>query len=87
VYSDIEVEHFKYLGTTLTNRNSIHEEKKRKLKSENVFYNSLQAILFSSFMSKNVKIKTYTAVNYPVVSYGCETWSLTRGRTLGSGTR
>jgi len=32
------VEQFKYLGTTLTNSNSIHEEIKSKLKSGNTCY-------------------------------------------------
>jgi hypothetical protein len=32
------VEEFKYLGATLTNRNSIHEEIKSRLKSGNAWY-------------------------------------------------
>jgi hypothetical protein len=28
-------------------------------------------------LSKNVNIKTYTTIILPVVSYGCETWSIT----------
>jgi hypothetical protein len=34
------VEEFKYLGTTLSNRNSIHEEIKSRLKSGNARYHS-----------------------------------------------
>jgi len=34
------VEEFKYLGTTLINRNSIQEEIKKRLHSGNVFYHS-----------------------------------------------
>ena len=36
------VEEFKYLGTTLTNPNSIQEEVKSRLKSGNVCYHSVQ---------------------------------------------
>jgi len=36
------VEEFKYLGTTLTNQNSIAEEIKSRLRSGNACYNSVQ---------------------------------------------
>jgi len=37
----------------------------------------VQNILFSSLLSKNLKIKIYRTIILPVVLYGCETWSLT----------
>ena len=39
------VEEFKYLGTTLTNQNSIAEEIKSRLRSGNSFYHSVQNCL------------------------------------------
>ena len=72
------VEEFKYLGTTLTNQNSIAEEIKRRLGSGNGCYHSVQNLLSSRLLSKNLKIKKYRALILPAVLYGCETWSLTR---------
>jgi len=71
------VDEFKYLETTLTNQNSIQEEIKSRLKSGNVCYNSVQNLLSSSLLSKNLKIKIYRTIILPAVLYGCEIWSLT----------
>ena len=71
------VEHFKYLGTSLMNQNSIHEEIKCRLQSENACYYSVQNLLSFSVMSKNIKVKIYRTIILPFVLYGCETWSPT----------
>jgi hypothetical protein len=68
---------FKYLGTTLTNQNDIHDEIKSTLNSGNVCYHSVQNLLSSHLISEKLKIKIYKSVILPVVLYGCETWSLT----------
>ena len=70
-------EEFKYLGTTLTNQNYIQEEIKSRLKSGNAGYHSVQNLLSSSLLSRNLKIKIYRNVILPVVLCGCETWPLT----------
>ena len=62
---------------TLTDQNSIQEEIKSRLKSGNACYHSVQNLLSSSLLSKNIKIKIYRTLILPVVLYGCETWSLT----------
>jgi len=51
------VDEFKYFGTALTNQNSIQEEIKSRLKLGNACYHSVQNILSSSLLSKNLKIK------------------------------
>jgi len=47
------------------------------LKSENACYHSVQNLLSSSLLPENTKIKIYSTIIFPVVLYGCETWSLT----------
>jgi hypothetical protein len=61
---------FKYLGTTLTNQNGIHDEIKSRLNSENACYYSVHNLLSSRPVSKNLKIKIYKTVIFPVVLYG-----------------
>jgi hypothetical protein len=54
-----KVEEFRYLGTTLTNQNSIQEEIKSRLKSGNACYHSVQNLLSSRLLSKNAKIEIH----------------------------
>jgi hypothetical protein len=51
------VEEFKHFGTTLTVQNYIQGEIKSKLQSGNACCNSVQNILSSSLLSKNIQIK------------------------------
>jgi hypothetical protein len=53
------VAQFRYLGMTITNQNLILEEIKRRLNSSNASYHSVQNILSSRLLSKNIKIETY----------------------------
>ena len=54
-----KVKTFKNLGSLLTNQNSIQEEIKCRLKAGNSCYYSVQTILSSRLLSKNLKIKIY----------------------------
>jgi hypothetical protein len=71
------VEEFKYLETTLTNQNSIHEEIESRLKLGNACYHSVQNLLSSRLLSKNTKVRVHRTIILPVVLYGRETWFLT----------
>jgi hypothetical protein len=51
----------KYLGTTVTNQNLIQDVIKRRLNSVNVFYLSVQKLLSSPLLSKNIKLE-YTKI-------------------------
>ena len=48
-----------------------------RLKPENACCHSMQNLLSSSLLFKNLKIKIYRTIILPVVLYGCETWSFT----------
>jgi hypothetical protein len=68
---------FKYLRTTETNQNLIREEIKRILNSCIACYYSVQTLLSSCLLSKNIDFRICKTIILPVVLYGCETWSLT----------
>jgi hypothetical protein len=57
----------------------IQEEIKRRLNSGNACYHSVQSLLASRLLSRNLKIRigVYKTIILSVVLYGCETWSLT----------
>jgi hypothetical protein len=52
-------------------------EIKRRVNSGNACYHSVQKLLSSRLLSKNIKIRIYKTIILPVVLYRCETWSLT----------
>jgi hypothetical protein len=74
---------FKYLGTTLTNKNDIHDEFKSRLNSGNACYHLVQNLLSFGLISKNLKIKIYKTVILSFVLYGCKAWSLTLRKEHG----
>jgi hypothetical protein len=66
---------FIYLGMTLTNQNDIYDEIKSN--SRNVCCHSVQNLLSSHLISRNLEIKIHKTVILTFVLYGYETWSLT----------
>jgi hypothetical protein len=51
----LRIEEFKYLGTNLTNQNSIQEEIKNGLMAGNACYNSVQNLLSAKYAIKKFK--------------------------------
>jgi hypothetical protein len=45
---------FKYLGTTLTDKNCMQEEIKSRLNSGNAYYHSVRSLLSSRLLSRNM---------------------------------
>jgi hypothetical protein len=54
----------------------MQEEIKSRLNSGNACYHSVQSLLPSRLLSRNVKVIIYKTIILPLVLYGCETWSL-----------
>ena len=71
------VEQVKYLGTTVTNQNTIHKKIKSRMKSGNACYHLVQNLLSYSLSSKNTHIEIYRTIILPLILQGCETWLLT----------
>jgi hypothetical protein len=53
----------------------MHEEIKSRVNAGNACYYSVQSLLSSRPLSRNVKVKIYKTITSFL--YGCETWSLT----------
>jgi hypothetical protein len=55
----------------------MHEEIKSRINPGNACYHSVQSLLSSRLLTRNVKVKIYKTIILPVVLYGCNTLSLT----------
>ena len=67
---------FKYLGTTLTNQNSI---------AENLLSFGAESFVFQFAIQKFKDQDIYGTIILPIVLYGCETWSLIAGGRKAEG--
>jgi hypothetical protein len=61
---------------TVINQNLIQGEIKWRLILSNTYHHSMQNVLSSCLLSKNVKIRIYKIIILPVILNGCGTWSV-----------
>jgi hypothetical protein len=61
----------KYSGRTLTNQNLIQGKIKMRLNSGNNCYHSVQNLVSSRLLFKNLKIRIYKTIILSVVLYWC----------------
>jgi hypothetical protein len=71
------VAEFKYLGTTVTDQNLTCEGIKSRLNLDNAYSHSVQNLLSSHLLSKDVKIELYKTIILALVLHGSDIWSLT----------
>ena len=59
------------ISISSSNEDFSHEEIKCRLKRENLYYYSVQTLLASRLLSKNLKIKVYKTIILPEMLYSC----------------
>ncbi|XP_055385015.1 uncharacterized protein LOC129614453 [Condylostylus longicornis] len=71
------IEKFKYLGVLLCNDNSMRNCIQERLQAGNRCYYAHKKLMKSNLLSRKTKYNVYKTLIRPVITYGCETWSLT----------
>jgi hypothetical protein len=69
---------FIYLGANLNTNNNTSIEIQRRLFLGNRCVAALHHLLKSRLLSRTSKLKMYSTLILPVVTYGCETWTISR---------
>jgi len=75
-----EFEHMKeftYLGSQLNQTNSNSSEIQARILSGNRCYYAYGKLMKSRSLNRSSKLKIYKSLIRPIVTYGCEAWTLT----------
>ena len=79
-YGKHKLEHikeFSYLGSQMNQTNSISSEIQARILSGNRCYYAYGKLMKSRALNRSSKFKIYKSLIRPVVTYGCEAWTLT----------
>lgn len=76
------VNDFKYLGTNINKSNITHNEIILRISAANKGYFALVKVFKSKLLPKSSKTNPYLSYLRPVLAYGCETWSVTKGEIV-----
>jgi len=66
-----------YLGSQTNHTNAISSEIKARILSPNQCYYAYGKLMKSRALNRSSKLKIYKCLIRPVVTYGCEAWTLT----------
>ena len=72
------VPEFIYLGTLISNDNSVQKEIQRRILAGNRTYFAATSLFRNRLLSRATKIRLYKTLIIPVVTYGAETWTMTK---------
>jgi hypothetical protein len=72
------VAEFIYLGTLIGNDNSVQKEIQRRILAGSRTYFAAISLLRNRLLSRANKIRLYKTLIRPVVTYGAETWTMTK---------
>jgi hypothetical protein len=76
-YEFEHVKEFNYLGSQLNQTSSTSSEIQAKILSENRCYYAYGKLMRSRALNRSSKLKIYKSLIRPIVTYGCEAWTLT----------
>jgi hypothetical protein len=71
-----QVPSYKYLGSSVNSYNTIEEEIQYRITLRNGEYYANQFFFKSRLVSKKSKLKLYSSIIRPIVTYACEAWLL-----------
>jgi len=69
---------FIYLGMLISNDNSVQKEIQRRILASNRTYIAAISLFRNRLLSRATKIRLYKTLIRPVVTYGAETWTMTK---------
>jgi hypothetical protein len=72
------VAEFIYLGTLISNDNSVEKEIQKRILADNRIYFATICLFRSRLLSRATKILLYKTLIRPVVFYGAEAWTMTK---------
>ncbi|KAI5752846.1 hypothetical protein M8J77_021025 [Diaphorina citri] len=69
-----KVDHFKYLGSIISEDSPINKEMDRRIQQGSAFYNKVKDLIWSSYVPLKCKRTLFQTYFVPIITYASETW-------------